>query len=246
MAIGTGAAILGAAVIGAGAGLYASSISSSAQSDAAQAAAETTQNATDASVAESQRQYDLSRADLAPWVTAGTNALADLTAAMAAGPGDYEESEGYQYRLDEGNKAIERSAAAKGSSLSGATLKALTEYGQDYATNDYDNFLSRYYNSLTPLQSLAGVGQTSASQTASLGSSTASSIADTTMTGASAVSNALLSEGTAEATGITNAANSITGSANSGINNYLLWKYLPKPQQEEESLFGFDKGWNLE
>jgi len=243
--MGIETAIIGSAVLGAGVGLYSASRSASAQSDAANQAAQATQNATAESVAESRRQYDLARADLAPWREGGVNALAQLIAKINSGPGNYKESEGYQFRLGEGEKAVDRSAAARGGSLSGATLKALSRYNQDYATNDYDNFLRRYYESLTPLQSLSGVGQSTASQTASLGSQAASNIANTTMAGAQGVSNALLQSGQANASSYINSANSITGAANSGVNNFLMWRYAPKPKQEE-SLFGFDKGWNLE
>ena len=115
---------------------------------------------------------------------------------VEAGPGDYEKSPGYQYRLDEGNKNILARASATGRYNSGATDKALLEYGQDYATNDYDNFLARYYQSLTPYQSLAGLGQTATSQTT----------ADATST-ANAVSNLITEEGEARASGYINQLN---------------------------------------
>jgi hypothetical protein len=228
MAVGTGTAILGGAVIGGLAGLYASNRAAGAQTDAATAAASATREATAESVAESRRQYDLARADLAPWRETGVNALKVLVDKINAGPGDYTQSPGYQFRLSEGEKAVNRSAAAKGGALSGATTKALARYGQDYATADYDNYLRRYYESLNPLQSLAQVGQTSSAQTASTGAQTASNIANATMQGASGVSNALITGGNAAATGAINAANSLTGGINSGINNYLMWKYLDK------------------
>lgn len=50
---------------------------------------------------------------------------------------------GYQSRLNAGQQALERSAAAKGSSLSGGALKALTNYAQDYASNEYSNSYNR-------------------------------------------------------------------------------------------------------
>ena len=47
-------------------------------------------------------------------------------------------SPGYQFRLGEGLKALERSAAARGTLLTGGTLKGLTRYGQEFASNEYD------------------------------------------------------------------------------------------------------------
>lgn len=228
-----GVAVVGGAVIAS----QAARSGANAQADAARDAANATANATAESVAESRRQYDLARADMTPWRESGVNALAKLVNKVNAGPGDYTKSEGYDFRLSEGNKAIERSAAARGSVLSGGTLKALTRFGQEYATSDYDNFLRRYYESLNPLQSLAGVGQSSSAQTASLGAQSAANIANTTMAGASGVSNALLQGGQAQAAGAINQANIYTGATNSiaslvnkvnenaGMANYLKLKY---------------------
>lgn len=52
---------------------------------------------------------------------------------------------GFQFRLQEGQKAIERSAASKGTLLTGKTLKDLTRWGQDYASNEYQNAWNRDY-----------------------------------------------------------------------------------------------------
>ena len=50
---------------------------------------------------------------------------------------------GYQFRFNEGMKALERSAAAHGNLQSGATLKALTRYSQDYASNEFGKAYDR-------------------------------------------------------------------------------------------------------
>ena len=73
---------------------------------------------------------------------------------------------GYAFRLSEGMKGLERTAAARGGLLSGSTLKAAQRFGQDLASQEYQNAFNRYQTEraaqLNPLQSLAGVGQTSA------------------------------------------------------------------------------------
>jgi len=96
---------------------------------------------------------------LGPYMTFGQeygiNKLADL---LEAGPGEFTESPGYQFRLGEGTKALERSAAAKGGLLGGATGKALQQYGQEYATGEYQNFLNRYYQKLQPYFQAANIG----------------------------------------------------------------------------------------
>lgn len=50
---------------------------------------------------------------------------------------------GYSARLQEGQKALERSAAARGTLLTGQTAKELDRYAQDYAANEYQNVYNR-------------------------------------------------------------------------------------------------------
>lgn len=115
------------------------------------------------------KQYQQTRTDLGDFSERGTEAVNVLAERVAAGPGEFETSPGYDFRLGEGTKARERSAAARGTVLDPSTQKALTRYGQDYATSDYDNFLRRYYDSLTPLQSLTSTGLSAAGGTAAAG-----------------------------------------------------------------------------
>src|SRR5262245_3044053 len=81
-------------------------------------------------------------------------------------PGALEMDPGYQFRLGEGLKALERSAAAKGTLLTGGTLKGLNRYAQDYASNEFQNRYARLFgeqqNRFNQLRSLAGLGQASA------------------------------------------------------------------------------------
>jgi hypothetical protein len=69
----------------AGAVVVGSALSSKASGDAADTAAEASGRASDASVGEQRRQYDLSRADQAPYLAAGTGAVNRLGAGVAAG-----------------------------------------------------------------------------------------------------------------------------------------------------------------
>lgn len=73
---------------------------------------------------------------------------------------------GYAFRLAEGNKALDRSAAARGGLLSGGAMRAAQEYGQKMGSQEYMNAFNRYQtsrtNALNPLLSLAGAGQTAA------------------------------------------------------------------------------------
>lgn len=164
---------------------------------------------------------------LNPWREAGTDALGQLTAKIDAGPGDYTQSPGYEARLAEGQRAIERSAAARGNVLSGAAVKAATRYGQDYATTDYDNFLSRYYDSLTPLQNLSGQGYAAANQAGAYGLQGATQIAQLGESGVNAMGNTQLYGGEAAAEGKINTSNIIAAqqaAANERDYAYQAWK----------------------
>lgn len=97
--------------------------------------------------------YDTQRQDLAPWRESGVRALSGLENENLLN--NFQGDPGYQFRLQEGMKAINASGAARGMANSGATLKALTRYGQDYASNEYNNAYNRQFNRLS---TLAGYG----------------------------------------------------------------------------------------
>jgi hypothetical protein len=65
----------------------------------------------------------------------GAGAAGGFTGTIGQG---LESSPGYQFRLGEGLKALERSAAARGTLLTGGTLKGIQRYAQDYASGEYD------------------------------------------------------------------------------------------------------------
>jgi len=79
------------------------------------------------------------------------------------GTEQFQQDPGYAFRQAEGMKALERSAAARGNLLSGSTLKGVQRFGQDLASQEYQNAFNRYQvnrsNKLNPLQSLMGSGQ---------------------------------------------------------------------------------------
>ena len=99
----------------------------------------------------SRDAYRTQKRNLRPYMETGGMALADLRDIYLTGDKPFTESPGYAYRVDEGRKAIERSAAARGMLNSGATLRQLQEYGQNEATAEYDRGFNR-------LAALAGYG----------------------------------------------------------------------------------------
>lgn len=50
---------------------------------------------------------------------------------------------GFQFRIEQGQKALQGAAASKGSLLSGGTLKALDRYTEDYASGEFGNVYNR-------------------------------------------------------------------------------------------------------
>jgi len=134
--------------------------------------------ASGSAIEEQRRQFDITRADLAPWLETGQAALGQYagllgvggdgpdTAAMYEGLRNYP---GYQFALEEGTSAIEKSSAARGLTQSGQTLKDLTAYGQGLATTNFENYMSR-------LQGLSGGGQQTGAQLGTFGANVASQI----------------------------------------------------------------------
>lgn len=97
----------------------------------------------------------------------GLRSLSDMaTTGFQFGANDFQTDPGYQFRLQEGQNAIEGSAAARGSLLSGGTLKALQQYGQNFASNEYNNAYNRAQQAYQMRQNaagnLAGIGQNAA------------------------------------------------------------------------------------
>ena len=115
--------------------------------------------------------------------------------------------------MSEGQKALERSAAARGGLLSGGTGKALQRFGQEMGSQEYTNAFNRYQTEraarLNPLQSLTGMGQTSAQQLSNAGQTMASNVGD-----------AMGSAAAARASGYVGTANALTG----GLNTYLNYR----------------------
>jgi hypothetical protein len=102
-----------------------------------------------------------------PWRAAGIEALNKLRSPdMQFTPfsaDKFKTDPGYAFRLSEGIKGLNNTAAARGGLLSGGTLKATERYAQGLASQEYQNAYNRYntdYNmKLSPLQTLAGYGQ---------------------------------------------------------------------------------------
>lgn len=125
-----------------------------------------------------REMFETGREDLAPWREAGKGALAEMVSGMESGRFDpsgyeFEADPGYQFRLAEGEKALGRSAAARGGRMGGRTLKELMRYGQGLASDEYQRGYQRHAGRLgdiyNRLAGVAGTGQTTSQSMANLG-----------------------------------------------------------------------------
>lgn len=167
--------------------------------DAAQGAANATGDATNRSVALQERMYNENVARQQPFYQAGVNALPELVEASRYknfGVDQFKADPGYAFRLSEGQKALERSAAARGGLLSGGTGKNLLRFGQEMGSQEYTNAFNRYQTErearLRPLQALTGVGGTTANTLGTAGQTMASNVGNAYMEQGVNQGNALL------------------------------------------------------
>jgi hypothetical protein len=188
-------------------------VSSYMGSEAAGKAADTQAGAANRAADLQYKQYQDTVKRQKPFYDVGVNALPELVAASKYTPfgmDQFQADPGYAFRLSEGQKALERSAAARGGLLSGGTGKALQRFGQEMGSQEYTNAFNRYQAErqarLGPLQSLTGMGQTTAQQLGTAGQQMASNVGD-----------AMGSAAAARASGYVGQANALTG----GLNQYL-------------------------
>lgn len=168
------------------------------QAKAATQAANTQLEASREATKVQKDMYDQTRKDLMPYANAGRSSLSQLMGQM--GPNGYfnqtydgqdiYSDPSYQFRLNEGLDAVQSGAAAQGGLLSGATLKALQGYGQDMASQEYQNAYNRFNadqtNRYNRLSNIVGLGQNAAAQQGNAGMQTAQAVANNTMSGANA------------------------------------------------------------
>jgi hypothetical protein len=137
-----------------------------------------------------------------PWLESGRNALGQLDQLASGDSSSFFTDPGYNFARTEGMRGIERSAAARGGAASGNALRALAEFNQGLATQQYGNFYNR-------TAARAGVGQTAAQSIGAFGQNTANNIG-----------NNLMAAGDARASGIAGQANALSGGINSLANLY--------------------------
>ena len=220
MAIGTATAILGGTIGAALLGSNASNRAASTQAQAAEKAGDLSLLVAERQIESQEKQFAAQAALQEPWRQAGIGALNKLQTASdytPFGTAQFQADPGYAFRLSEGQKALDRSAAARGGLISGGAMKAAQRFGQDLGSQEYQNAYNRAltgYNAdvareatgYNRLAALAGYGQTATGQIGAAGQNMASN-----------VGNLMTSGAAANAAGQVGGTNALTG----GLSTYL-------------------------
>lgn len=122
------------------------------------------------------------------------------------GAADFQTDPGYNFRMSEGLKALDRQAAARGGMMSGAALKAAGRYGQDLASQEYGNAFNRFQ---TNRASQTGLFTDAYNRNRTRQMDEYGRLSDFTTRGANAAANT----GTSQAAYGTNAANLMSAGA---------------------------------
>lgn len=158
-------------------------------SGAAREAAQLSNAAAERDLALRTRMYEEGVARQQPYANIGlefTNRLADMQrGGPGAGMNMLNMDPGYNFRLGEGMKALERQSAARGGLISGGALKAASRYGQDFASNEFGNAYNR-------MAGLASLGPSAAGVMNNLGSNYSAGAGNAMMNQGDTSANALL------------------------------------------------------
>lgn len=206
-------ALIGGAILG---GAY---LSSNAASSAADTAAGASTQASNASIAEQRRQFDINQANQQPFLTGGTTAFNRLAADLQPGGrfyapismANFTESPFYQGSLKRTMDLLSRKQAAGGNYMSGGALDAQARVAAQAVGEQQNNWfnqeLASRQSALAPQQSLAGVGPTTANYLGTAGANMAGNVGNALMSNAGNVGNAAMASAGAQQSAYGGAAN---------------------------------------
>jgi hypothetical protein len=219
--------------------------------DASRHAANTQADATNRVTDMQGQQWQQTQANMKPYLDLGTSSISPLLKAMgynatqnddgtwsyngidpsnplmqrftAPTAAEAEATPGYQFTLQQGLKATQNSAAARGLGTSGAALKGASTYATGLADSTYNDVYQRALNTFntnyksasdnaTRLGTIVGNGQNAAGGLGALGAQTTANIGNTITSGANA-----------QAAGTIGSANALTGALGSLGNNAMLY-----------------------
>lgn len=149
---------------------------------------------------------------------------------------DFQEDPAYNFDVQQGQQAIERSAAARGGLQNGGTLKAISNYGQQMASNEYQNAYNRFMQNKTTnfnqLASIAGLAQTANGQMGQAGQNYATNAGNIATSGANAQAGAQIAQGNVW-------GNTLSSLGNNAGNTWMNYSMMNKmyPGQQNPSLY---------
>lgn len=225
---------LGSAAISSLAGMYGAGKLSQASLSAANRLATANQGAT----ALQTQMYNDQVARQQPFYQAGLNALPAYSQGVMPGgslvkpfaAADFQADPGYAFRVSEGLKALDRTAASRGGLLSGATLKGAENYNQNMASNEYNNAYNRYVSDQATqrnaLAGLTGFAPTAAQQISNAGTNYATNVNNLSTNTATNYANADLTGATARQSAYTGAGGAFANALTPNPLNAYLNKQL--------------------
>jgi len=147
--------------------------------------------------------YNQIRTDYTPYTSVGTNAANKLNTYLNTPQtfkmSDFYSDPGYQFTLQQGQNAVNNSAAARGGLLSGSAAKGLTNYTTGLANQTYGDAYNRWMGNrqqtYSEIMGAANLGANATNQVSNAGLSTGMQQAQNTF-------NALTGAGNAQAQGL--------------------------------------------
>jgi hypothetical protein len=260
VSVATSTAIGIGAAVSAGAGIAGSAISSHAQGSATDKAVNAEQTSSANTLAFNRDVFNTTQANEQPFLNLGQGAAAELgskladgslTSAYPGGPFSFSgvneaNDPAYQFNVQQGTDAIQKSAAARGGLVSGGALRDLSQWSQGYGMNQYQqsytNALAAYQqaysqfqdtnaNTFSRLMGAAQLGQGAASGTAAAGSAAAGTAAGVSGSTANSLANLYTGQANAQTGAIAAGTNAVS----SGVNQYA--NYLAQQQMMSGSSY---------
>jgi hypothetical protein len=145
-------------------------------------------------------------------------------------PSDLNLDPSYQFRLNEGLKALQARGAATGMLQTGQGLRDITDYSQQAASQEYGSAYDRFMRNQEALYSrlsgLAGIGQQATGAATGAGAQAAQNIGQTTIGAQRAASDFSTSGAAARAGGIVGGTQALTGGLQGGVQDWMTLQYL--------------------
>lgn len=249
-----------AALMGGIMGSNATEDAAQTQADAARDAARLNAQSSDKANANTMALYQQTRQDTQPYrdasgvalgqLTQGTQSGGEFNKPFSFGASDFHADPGYQFSLDQAQKALQRTASSNGTLNSGGFGKAMSDYTLGSANQEYGDVYNRAYNQFNTdssnrfnrLATIAGLGNGANSLSAMAGQNSSNTMANTSANSAMAQSQAAYGAGNAQSAGIIGSNNAMVGGIGNAINQYTRNNALTSAYGQGGG--GYDTGFN--